>query len=267
MKSALNSWFPQAVAQLAEPRHQRVWSIIVTVFGDMAQGPGDRLSGGTLNRIIGPMGIRPEAIRVAIHRLRKDGWLQSERSGRESRHFLTEFGRRQSAAVTPRIYTRHPRISDDWHVLIAADAPGIDDLGELVLSENFIAVSRSVAIGPGRPPTDRDNLMVFRADPVTVPEWFRDRLFPPELEQACRTLLEDSNTVRNLLPLRSRPTPLQTAVLRTLVVHRWRRVALRHPDLPPQYQPPGWPGDACREAVFSLLDRLPRPSLAQLEKP
>lgn len=263
MNDVSGNWFAQAVARLTEPQHQRVWSVIVTVFGDLAQGPGDRLSGGALNRIIGPMGIRPEAIRVALHRLRKDGWLQSERNGRESRHFLTEFGRRQSAAVTPRIYTRQPRIADDWHVLIAGEASGMRTLDDLLLAENFISISRTVAIGPGRVPGECDDLLVFRADPVKVPEWFRERLFPPELERACRTLLEDARAVEALLS--TAPAPLEVAVLRTLVVHRWRRVVLRLPDLPPQYLPPDWPGEACRNAVFRLLDRLPRPSLAELE--
>ena len=92
-----SSWFETAVADLVDPQDQRVWSIIVSLFGDMAQEPGAQISGGALTQIIEPMGIKPEAIRVALHRLRKDGWIESDRIGRVSRHVLSEFGRTQSA--------------------------------------------------------------------------------------------------------------------------------------------------------------------------
>ncbi len=81
--------FELGIAQLTDLQNLRVWSIIVSLFGDLAQKPGDQISGTTLTQIITPMGIKPEAIRVALHRLRKDGWIESTRSGRASVHFLT----------------------------------------------------------------------------------------------------------------------------------------------------------------------------------
>lgn len=260
-----DDWFEICVARLADPQNQRVWSIIVSLFGDLAQEPGDRLSGGTLTRIIGPMGVRPEAIRVALHRLRKDGWVESAREGRESRHFLTEFGRRQSAEVTPRIYMRQPDPPDEWHILIAQDGADARALEELLLMDGYTGVGPNVALGEGPAPADCGGFLAFEARAVNVPGWFRARIIPDDLKSACRSLLDDLAAADPFLPPEGHADPLQTATLRTLIVHRWRRVVLRHPDLPARFHPPDWPGAACREMVFRLLDRLPRPTPEMLE--
>ena len=265
MKDDPDRWFDACVERLTDPQNLRVWSIIVSVFGDLAQGSGDRLSGGALTRIIGPMGIKPEAIRVALHRLRKDGWLQSERTGRESQHFLTGFGRAQSAAVTPRIYTRMPDAAADWHVLIADEAAGIQTLDDLLLTENHISIARNVALGAGAVPGNTDDILAFAVTPRAVPDWMKSRVCPPDLCRACRSLLDDLVAAADLLTPMPAPTRLQSATLRTLIVHRWRRVVLRHADLPAAYFPDDWPGPACREQVFRLLDVLPCPPLPALE--
>lgn len=264
MDSPDRTWFDSSVERLTDPQNLRVWSIIVSLFGDLAQQPGARLGGGALGRLIGPIGIKPEAIRVALHRLRKDGWLQSERSGRESQHFLSEFGRAQSAAVTPRIYTRDPVAPGDCHLLIADEAAGIQTLDDLLLTENHISIARNAALGSGAVPQNCDDLLVFAVQPRAVPGWMKARVWPPELNRDCQSLLDDLGAVLATSPP-TPPTLLQTATLRTLVVHRWRRVVLRHADLPRAYFPADWPGPACREAVFDLLDRLPRPALSGIE--
>ncbi|WP_299667105.1 PaaX family transcriptional regulator C-terminal domain-containing protein [uncultured Ruegeria sp.] len=259
-----NSWFETAVAELTDPQDQRVWSIIVSLFGDMAQEPGAQISGGALTRIIEPMGIKPEAIRVALHRLRKDGWIESDRFGRVSRHVLTEYGRTQSAAVTPRIYARDQDPMKLWHLLIAEDGPGTPVLEDVMLSQDYTPIGRNVAMGADAAPDRTDGLLALNISPQTAPKWVQDRLCPPELRASCQALLNAVQRASKSRPAAWTPTPLQSATLRTLLVHRWRRVVLRQPDLPTAFYPPDWVGPACRDSVFDLLDHLPRPSAAVL---
>ena len=63
-----HDWFATALSALAEPQGQRVWSIIISFLGDMAQDEGAGISSAALTRVITPLGIKPEAIRVALHR-------------------------------------------------------------------------------------------------------------------------------------------------------------------------------------------------------
>lgn len=264
MNEQQNPWFDATVQQLNDPQNQRVWSVIVSLFGDLAQEKGARISGSALTRIITPMGIKPEAIRVALHRLRKDGWIESARAGRASIHYLTEYGRNQSAAVTPRIYGRSAAAPGDWHVLIAEDGTGQTTLDEVLLLPNYVAVNRTTALGHGPIPHNLDDMMAAKVSSIAVPGWLKGRLFPPPLCEACKELQQD---LKHITPPPSRLSPAQTGTLRTLIVHRWRRVVLRHPDLPPSFHPADWTGETCRALVFGLLDQLPLPELAALDTP
>ena len=103
---------------LTAGRPHRLWSLIITIFGDLAQAPGSRISGAALGEITELIGVKPEAMRVALHRLRKDGWLESEREGRASFHHLTQYGRTQCAEASPRIYGPGPSSSIAVHLLL-----------------------------------------------------------------------------------------------------------------------------------------------------
>lgn len=257
-------WFDAAVAKLADPQNQRVWSIVVSLFGDLAQDRTARVSGGALGRIIEPMGIKPEAIRVALHRLRKDGWIDSTRIGRVSEHFLTEYGRTRSAQVTPRIYARTPVPVSRWHILIAEDGNGTCTLEKAVQDRGYTMLSRNAALGPGAPPEHADDLLALEVSPQNAPAWLQERLCPPEMRTACASLIWALQQVSDTWPEGWVPTPAQTATLRTLIIHRWRRVALRNPDIPASFFPSDWEEPACRDAVFRVLDTLPRPSLKDI---
>lgn len=259
-----DTWFESAVAELTDPQDQRVWSIIVSLFGDMAQEEGAQISGGALTTIIEPMGIKPEAIRVAVHRLRKDGWISSDRVGRVSRHVLTGFGRSQSAAVTPRIYARSPLQIDRWHLLVAEDGPGTRVLEDVMLSHDYTPIGRTAALAPGAAPAQADGLLTMDVSPRGAPQWLQNRLCPGELRRSCQALLDAARRAEQSRPAGWAPTPMQSATLRTLLVHRWRRVVLRLPDIPQGFFPPDWAGEDCRQTVFDLLDTLPRPSSSVL---
>ncbi len=255
-----DTWFETTLAELADPQDLRVWSVIVSLFGDLAQEPGAQISGGALTRIIEPIGIKPEAIRVALHRLRKDRWIESDRIGRVSRHYLTDYGRSQSSAVTPRIYARDPAPGNQWHLLITEDGTGTRVLEDIMLSRDYIPISRTVALGRGPVPMQTDTLLAFEVTPQAVPAWLQDRLCPTDLRAACRSFLDAVDRAARTRRAKSVLTPVQCATLRTLLVHRWRRVVLRQPDLPSMFFPSDWVGQDCRTAVADMLDTLPRPA-------
>ena len=166
-----NRWFETAINTLNDPKHQRVWSLIVSIFGDLAQAQGDQLSSGALNRIMTPMGIKNDAIRVALHRLRKDGWIDSARSGRNSVHYLTEFGRRQSAEVTPRIYDRDRIRFTDWHILIANDQADQSCLDRLCETAGYVSLGRFTAMGHGAIPDPACDLLSLAVTPSIRRTW------------------------------------------------------------------------------------------------
>ncbi len=255
----------RAAAGLSGGQPQRVWSLIVTLFGDLARAPGDSISGAALSRITDLAGVRPEAMRVALHRLRKDGWIESERRGRSSIHRLTRSGREQSEVASPGIYARVPPTPADWHVLLAGDTASRAALADLLLAQDYVELFPDVAIGPGPVPAHADELLAFGPAAVPVPGWVRRRICPPALEQAGHALHAALGELSEQLAQAPQPGPGATAALRTLVVHNWRRLILRHPDLPAGIFPETWAVPACRQRVHDVLGRLPRPELAAIE--
>lgn len=55
-----HDWFATALSALAEPQGQRVWSIIISFLGDMAQDEGAGISSAALTRVITPLGSSPK---------------------------------------------------------------------------------------------------------------------------------------------------------------------------------------------------------------
>ena len=266
MKDPHSDWFETCIAQLTASGTQRVWSVLVSIFGDLAQKETDQISGALITRLTGLAGIKSEATRVALRRLRKEGWIESTRSGRNSTHSLTAFGRAQSAAAVPRIYARETVRPETWHVLIADSSDGSrQELADLLLTGDYIPLSSTAAMAPGEAPEGIEDLFIVQSGALSVPRWLRERCGPDALNEGYKQLLTRLRAVQESIPASGVGDPFQAAVLRVLIVHSWRRIVLRHPDLPSEFLPEAWKGPACRKVVFQILDRLPRPSIKALE--
>ena len=267
MNTASDTWFSDGIRILTYNRNQRVWSIIVTLFGDLAQNPGDQISGAVLSRITEPMGIKPEAMRVALHRLRADGWIVSERDGRTSQYALTRDGQDQSRAASPRIYGRQIDYPDQWQVCITSGgrqgpkAAGMKKLRR----QGLLQIASGVFISPVGKTPPKDSFTIL-GSVETVPEWLSEKVAPNEVLHTYEELNSALDRFSDLLRPVTRVTPLEAAVLRTIIVHVWRRALFSHADLPPEFFPKGWKGQECRAKVLDLLDRLEKPDLIALEQ-
>ncbi|MEO0863766.1 MAG: PaaX family transcriptional regulator C-terminal domain-containing protein [Pseudomonadota bacterium] len=235
--------YSSAITALSALGPLRVWSLLVTVFGDLA--PRQPVDGPTLSTIMDGIGIKPEATRVALHRLRADDWIISDRQGRTSLHRLSDKGRRDSDAARPHIYGPVPKDRPARFVLLPE---GQEPLHPTAMME---VAPRLYACGP-ETPTPR--AMVLETG--CVPHWARTALEPAPLLEGYTAL----HTVLQQVPT-TVPNALQRAVLRVLIVHAWRRLCLRHPVLPRHMHSDDWRGHECRALVHDLLDRLDRPSL------
>ncbi|MEM9797836.1 MAG: PaaX family transcriptional regulator C-terminal domain-containing protein [Pseudomonadota bacterium] len=229
----------------------RTWSVLVAVFGDLAPAKGDALSGTALREILRMIGIRPEALRVALHRLRKDDWIESERIGRQSTHRLSAKGRRETARATPLIYATGPRAERTFLYL---SPPGRNGIG--------FAVAPQLALGCERvvPPD------VIACAPPQMPDWITALVCPPDLLDATADLSARFSELLINLSRRSQAlTAVERAALRVLAVQGWRRVVLKLPALSDDAFPPDWRGAACREGLAAILSSVPRPDIAEIE--
>jgi phenylacetic acid degradation operon negative regulatory protein len=245
-----NVAYENSVTALSELGPMRVWSLLVTVFGDLAQERA--LDGPTLSAIMAEIGIKPEATRVALHRLRSDGWITSEKSGRTSLYSLTETGQRDSAAARPRIYGKPDHMGRAAQMILLADASATLDPSDYAQVAPRLFIAGADAAMPD---------YAMQLQPMDIPPWLGPQIETATMRDSYLALHAVLQDIQGALPDAAVLAPLHVAVLRVLIVHAWRRLALKHPDLPRGAHSPDWRGHDCRALVTRLLDRFDRPTL------
>ena len=194
----------------------RVWSLVITIFGDLVQHRGGVVSTARLGALMARVGIEPGTLRTALSRLGRDGWVESERVGRTSLYRLSAEGLARFAPATDLIYA----------------PPHADDVTDWSLYVTLNGSVPQVGLAPsGRAPEGADCVVTGRLDRISPA--FRDTFLGDDLRDALAALAADIATLREA----QIDDPLDAAAARMLLIHRWRRLVLRHSDPVPQLMP------------------------------
>ncbi|MCP3970281.1 MAG: phenylacetic acid degradation protein [Rhodobacteraceae bacterium] len=235
----------------------RVWSVIITIFGDAVMPRGGTVPTSALAAITERLSIKPEALRVALYRLAKDSWVTRQKTGRNSFYALSGSGRAEFLPASRRIYADAPALHGPWR--LAALPPLAEaaraELGRKLRDAGFLRLTSALYLGPdgaGPPPADA---MVVEGDLACPPRWARQALAPDALQADYDRLFALLDSASDDL-IREGIDSLDAVALRTLLIHRWRRLLLRHPDLPVDLMPAGWRGEDCRSLVLALHENL-----------
>lgn len=242
---------------LTDGQSPRLWSFVVTIFGDLAQHEDARISGSLMGALVARIGAKPEALRVALHRLRKEGWLVSHKMGRSSDYALSDWGRAQSARASEVIYRTRQTVKEAWLVL----HDPADKARESDATAHALTNAASVSLTP---PKD-DTALTLRLQPDDdIPVWVQAKLCDDDLVAASRELEQRLEQVLAHKRLIAQMSPLDRMVLRVLVVHSWRRLILKAPSMPAFLFPQTWRGETCATQVTALLQALPQVTLDTL---
>jgi phenylacetic acid degradation operon negative regulatory protein len=261
------------VARFRRQRPVRAGSLLITILGDAIAPRGGAVSLASLIRLAQPFGITERLVRTSVGRLAQDGWLKSRRSGRQSEYFLSEHGKQRFAEATRRIYGQSP-LSWDEHWTLLLLPPGASRVREEMLWLGFGQIEPSLLAHPNLSVEEaRRQLLELRIDgEATV---MRARSESPEadrklaatgwsldeLSRSYRRFVTAFEPVRDVLAARPGLSPQVAFVIRTLLVHEYRKIHLRDPLLPRALLPADWIGDSayerCRElyrAVFAAAE-------------
>lgn len=259
------------IARLHERGRPRVWSLVITVFGDAVVPRGGRIALVVLQDIMGRLRIEAGALRTAMSRLAADHWVIRERDGRNSFYRLAEEGRHAFDMATRRIYAAGPPAWDGaWTVAIAP--PGSDVmLRERMGEDGFLRVEGSVYLRPetpGAPPAAKElaEMLVIHGSSAEHPEAIRTLWPSEEIATAYRAFIEAHRPLSDALSRGGALRPLDAMAARTLMLHDWRRVALRDPGLPLALLPKDWPGETARSMARDIYGPLAEPSEAWLDE-
>lgn len=206
----------------------RVWSLVITAFGDLVQHRGGVISTSRLGALMGRIGVESGALRTALSRLGRDGWVERDRRGRTSFYRLNTGGAAKFGPATQRIYAP-PRYSEetDWGVVT-------------YLTEN----GPQTRLCPASDiPYEAD--LVLRGKIHKVTEAYRQTMLDPAHRAALQALARDIDAITAGRFV----APIDAAAARMLLVHRWRRIVLRFDDPPFELLPKDSPLPNPRAAV------------------
>jgi phenylacetic acid degradation operon negative regulatory protein len=281
-------WIARELAS-APPRAP---SLIITVWGDAIAPHGGAAMLPGLIRLFTPFGVSERLLRTSVFRLAGEGWLAATRLGRRSLYRLTRVGARRFLQAHRRIYSP-PEESweESWEIVLAdgLDARGRSTLRDELRWDGFGLLAPGVHARPARPGdagpriagarAGGGRIIAFRAhDDTTLGgaslasaaalAWDLPRIAGDYRKFLRRFggVIERFRTVPA-----GEHDPEQCFVVRTLLIHEYRRVLLRDPRLPEALLPLAWPGRAayalCRD-FYRLTHRCAeRHLLAVLESP
>jgi phenylacetic acid degradation operon negative regulatory protein len=259
------------IARLHGRGRPRVWSLVVTVFGDAIVPRGGRVALVALQDVMGRLRIEAGALRTAMSRLAADRWVIRERDGRNSFYRLAEEGRHAFDLATRRIYAAGPPVwNGAWTVAIAPPDVSPELRGKME-EAGFLRVGGGVYLRPqtrdAADPADAlAGMLVIHGSSAEHPEAMR-MLWPGgEVAAAYRGFIDAHRPLLEALKRGAALRPLDAMAARTILLHNWRRIVLRDLGLPLSLLPKDWPGETARSLVRDIYAGLAEPSEAWLSE-
>jgi phenylacetic acid degradation operon negative regulatory protein len=263
MPSEIDAETRNLTAIFRRQRPLRGGSLIITIFGDSIAPRGGAISLGSLIKLCSPFGIDERLVRTSVPRLAQDGWLNGSRHGRHSEYRLSARGLRRFAEATKRIYAAGP---DRWNGLwtLVLLPPGDTETKEAIRKElswlGFGQPMPGIMTHPTRSAANTRE-QITSAPGAPLVHIFEARFDNPEADQRfaseswdLRELTERyQKMVAAFEPIAaaaassSRPAPLTAFIIRTLLIHEYRKILLRDPVLPTSLLPADWVGTRAYE--------------------
>jgi phenylacetic acid degradation operon negative regulatory protein len=253
-------------------------SFIFTLYGDVVHrgGPARSLWIGALVRLMASFGLTEAAVRQAVSRMSRQGWLRAERVGGRAYYAVTERGARRIEELSPRIYGPVVEWDGRWRMLAYAIAERQREKRDRLRKDLAVlgwapltsalwlsprdALSEVTELATAAGAIDDVNLFVaYYAGPAT------DR----ELLQACWDVDAIARAYRDFIhayePRLTRERERHglsdeaAFVERLWLVHDFRKFTYIDPGLPSTLLPAHWPGTTAaavfREYYAALEDK------------
>ena len=237
-------------------------SALFDLYGDHLRPRGGKAPVAALVRILAPLDIAAPAVRTAISRMVRQGWLTPERLDEGRGYALTERAQQRLDDAASRIYrTRESTWHGAWDLLV------LDPVPDRSVRERLRSGLAFLGYGPL---TDSTWISPFRSAEV-------DTLLGTESATASRFEARDdeprarAEQAWDLAALASAyegwhkqsqqlvddpADDEQAFAVRSRLVHEWRKFLFTDPGLPPELLPADWPGHAAARFFAEEAARL-----------
>lgn len=280
-QNTVEKTFDERLNHFRQQSRVKAGSLIVSVFGDAVLPRGGQIWLGSLINLLRPLDVNERLIRTTVFRLVKDEWLQTQTLGRRTDYMLTASGQKRFEEASSQIYALNaPNWDRRWRlVMVVGDlaAQERERLRRAFYWQGFGELNPACFVHPGA-----DLGLVFdalRSDGMTnlLPSLMPLLAANPVLSQSA----SDADIVKSAWNLEhmaesytrfvARYQPIVDALrqaphesideekaflIRTLLIHDFRRLLLRDPELPDVLLPSSWPGQEARMLCKEIYRRL-----------
>lgn len=270
------------VARFRRQRPLRGGSLIVTLFGDCIMPRGGSIALGSLIELAAPFGLNERLVRTATARLAHDGWLERRRAGKLSEYQLSSNGRSRFEEATKRIYGEPDAgWTGRWSLIVVPPmrAAERNEIREELIWRGFGEICANVFAHPQLDlralSLQRDagglfsRVIAFDASlaGADAPQRLVDLGWDLEdLSLRYQRFVARFASVQSELERRRDIEPKAGFLVRTLLIHEYRRLHLRDPLLPAQLLSPNWPGAQAAILCRDIYVRVFGPSEAHLSR-
>jgi len=239
-------------------------SMIFTLYGDYIRHYGNHIWIGSLIRFLKEFGHNEQAVRAAVSRMSKQGWLQAKKKGNKSYYSLTEQGVERMDEAANRIFKFKPDEWDGkWRMLlytIPEEKRSIrDELRKELVWSGFGTLSPSCWISPNNLEEKVHSLIkkydisdyidIFIASydgpgenqRLVEKSWDLEEInekYDEFISHYSQKFIIDRNKIR-----KGEITDAECFVERTKLVHEYRKFLFVDPGLPEELLPEKWYGN------------------------
>jgi phenylacetic acid degradation operon negative regulatory protein len=257
-------------------------SLVFDLFGDFLRYRGGEVRLRGLIALMACFGVPEPTVRVVVARLRKEGWLDSRRDGRETVYFLTGAAWDLLDEGRSRIFHRAAGPWDgQWHMVLYSvpetERALRDRLRKKLAWLGFGPLSASVWLSPhDRTAQVRE---AFAAEPAIQLDTFRarsqgngsDRDIASRSWDLAQLNRDYDGFVRRydgrLAGYRAgAPSGRDALAERMTLIHDYRMFPFRDPDLPPELLPGDWRGRLAHEMFLEAHGLLREPAEAYVDE-
>lgn len=241
-------------------------SALFDLYGDHLRKRGERAQIAALVAMLVPLGISAPAVRTAVSRMVRQGWLTSVRLAGGPGYALTPRARSRLDEAAERIY-RHgdPQWDGQWHIVVmerlaergrrARARAAMRYLGYAPLSEGtWVSPQASVELD-SMLATERIAAQCFSAGYQGEAADLLSRSWDLEsLAAAYRNWLATAHELIAVTDCDASDQELFAA--RSMLVHEWRKFLFSDPGLPAALLPANWPGRSAADFFHAESARL-----------
>ncbi len=246
-------------------------SALFDLFGDHLRSRGEQAPVAALVRALAPLEVTAPAVRTAISRMVRQGWLTPVEVDGGRGYALTDRARHRLADAAARIYrTRDSGWKGAWDLLVVTGVPprsGRERVRSGLSFLGYAPLTDTTWISPYPSPEVEALLAAegaactrfegYDGDPAALARraWDLDALGTAYAawERDARALVDDPEAVLGRAP---EDEAERAFVVRSHLVHEWRKFLFSDPGLPVELLPEDWPGHAAAKFFAEEAARL-----------